>query len=131
VFVAIIKCCYYLQISNGPISNVFKNNFDRFLVFWACFENIMQHRKYVEKKKKRKERKYTLPPPNVSHIFQSCLQSEKTMYPNHVLKIFNVAHLLLKFVFFNRIRHTSNAGTEPETLMGRGQGPKKIIGRGQ
>jgi hypothetical protein len=43
--------------------------------------------------------KYTLPP-NVSPLFQSCLQSEKiAMHLNQVLKIFNVAHPLLKSIF--------------------------------
>jgi hypothetical protein len=37
----------YSQIGNEPIPilNTFKNNFNQFLVFWACFENIMQYRK--------------------------------------------------------------------------------------
>jgi hypothetical protein len=30
----------YPQIGNWPIFNASKNNFDRFLVFWVCFENI-------------------------------------------------------------------------------------------
>jgi len=42
------------KIGNELILNAFKNNFDRFLVFLACFENIMQQRKYVEPKKKKK-----------------------------------------------------------------------------
>jgi hypothetical protein len=43
---------HYQQIGNGSILNAFKNNFDRFLVYWACFENIMQHQKYIEPRKK-------------------------------------------------------------------------------
>jgi hypothetical protein len=31
----------------------FKNNFDRILVFWAYFENIMQHKKHVKSRKKK------------------------------------------------------------------------------
>jgi hypothetical protein len=42
----------YSQIGNERILNAFKNNFDRFAVFWACFENIIQHQKYVESRKK-------------------------------------------------------------------------------
>jgi hypothetical protein len=42
----------YSQIRNKPILNAFKNNFVRFLVFFACFENIMQHKKYTELGKK-------------------------------------------------------------------------------
>jgi len=50
----------YPQIGNKPILDDFKNNFDRFLVFWACFENIMQHQKYVELRKKKKDDWYDL-----------------------------------------------------------------------
>jgi hypothetical protein len=49
VIVVIIR---YPQIGNKPILNVLKNNFDQFLVFWVCRENIMQHQKYVEPRKK-------------------------------------------------------------------------------
>jgi hypothetical protein len=31
----------YLQRRNEPILNAFKNNFDPFLVFLSCFENII------------------------------------------------------------------------------------------
>jgi hypothetical protein len=50
----------YPQIDNWPILNAFKNNFDRFLVCWACFENIMQHKKYVEPIKKKRDDGYDL-----------------------------------------------------------------------
>jgi hypothetical protein len=43
----------YPQIGIGPTLNIFKNSFAQFLVFWACFENIMQHQKYVEPKKNK------------------------------------------------------------------------------
>jgi hypothetical protein len=43
----------YPRIGNGPILKAFQNIFDWFLIFWACFENIMQHRKYVESRKKK------------------------------------------------------------------------------
>jgi hypothetical protein len=36
-----------LQIGNCHILKAFKNNLDRFLVFWTCFEKMMQHQKYV------------------------------------------------------------------------------------
>jgi hypothetical protein len=48
---------HYPLIGNGPILNAFKNDFDRFLVFFACFENIIQHRKYVKSRRKRKKKK--------------------------------------------------------------------------
>jgi hypothetical protein len=44
---------HYLQTGNEPILDAFKNNFDMFLVFWDYFKNIMQHKKYVELRKKR------------------------------------------------------------------------------
>jgi hypothetical protein len=43
---------HYPQIDNKPILKTFKNNFDKFSVFWTCFENIMQYQKYVEPRKK-------------------------------------------------------------------------------
>jgi hypothetical protein len=46
----------YPQIDNGLILNAFKNKFDWFLVFWICFENIMQYQKHVELRKKWDDR---------------------------------------------------------------------------
>jgi hypothetical protein len=43
----------YPKIGNEPILKAFKNNFDRILVFWAYFENIMQHKKYVKSRRKK------------------------------------------------------------------------------
>jgi len=43
----------YPLIGNGPILKAFKNNFDLFLVFLACFKNLIQHQKYVEPRKKK------------------------------------------------------------------------------
>jgi hypothetical protein len=47
---------YMYYFFNEPILKTFKNNFDRFLVFWTCFENIMQYQKYVKSKKRRRGR---------------------------------------------------------------------------
>jgi hypothetical protein len=41
-----------LQIGNCHILKAFKNNLDRFLVFWTCFKKMIQHQKYVELVKK-------------------------------------------------------------------------------
>jgi hypothetical protein len=55
VFVRLLSAIIipYSRIGNGPILKAFQNIFDLFLIFWACFENIMQHRKYVESRKKK------------------------------------------------------------------------------
>jgi len=50
----------YPQIGNGPILKAFKNNFDRFLVFLACFKKLIQHQKYVEPRKKKVDDRYDL-----------------------------------------------------------------------
>jgi hypothetical protein len=50
----------YPQRGNVHILNAFKNNFDQYLVFWICFENIVQHKKYVEQSKKRMDDRYDL-----------------------------------------------------------------------
>jgi hypothetical protein len=34
--------------SNESLLNALKNSFDRFLVFYACFENMTQCQKYLE-----------------------------------------------------------------------------------
>jgi hypothetical protein len=51
--------------------------------------------------------KYILPP-NISHLFQFCLQSAKTLQctPSQVLKNSNVAYSILKSVCFDRNRLT-------------------------
>jgi hypothetical protein len=57
VVIVVIEYGYfcYPQIGNRPILNTFKNNFNKFLVSWACFENIVQYQNYVELKKKKKK----------------------------------------------------------------------------
>jgi hypothetical protein len=57
VVIVVIEYGYfcYPQIGNRPILNTFKNNFNKFLVSWACFENIVQYQKYVELRKKKKK----------------------------------------------------------------------------
>jgi len=34
--------------SNESLLNALKNSFDRFLVFYACFDNMTQYQKYLE-----------------------------------------------------------------------------------
>jgi hypothetical protein len=64
VVIVVIEYGYfcYPQIGNRPILNTFKNNFNKFLVSWACFENIVQYQKYVElrRRKKKKKKKKTM-----------------------------------------------------------------------
>jgi hypothetical protein len=52
--ITVIIC--YPQIGNESFLNAFKNNFVQFLIFWACFENIMQHKRHVETDKKKRVR---------------------------------------------------------------------------